>query len=84
METNPNKLGSHFFLVRLWLDLEAADGASGDERLSGAWHGTVQHILTGKSATFNDRTALTEIFLEMMPRQNSSAEAAPPEKGATL
>ncbi len=92
METNPNKVGSHLFLVRLWLNLAGADVGIGpgsasserqDETVSGAWHGTVQHVLTGKSASFDDRTALADILLELMPGHMSNSETTPPEKGAT-
>jgi hypothetical protein len=94
METSPNKVGSQLFLVRLWLDPDGADGASsassasgasgasGDESLSGTWHGTVQHILTGKAASFHDRLALTELILEMMSA-HSDGEPTPSENGAT-
>lgn len=94
MDTNRNRVGSHLFLVRLWLDPDGADEAGGaggaggagdavgDGELSGAWHGTVQHVLTGKAASFDDRAALTDILFQMMPRHRN-ADAAPPENGAT-
>lgn len=84
MDTNRNKVGSHLFLVRLWLEgeMEVGAGTDGADKASSAWRGTVQHILTGKSANFYDRLALTELILEMMPARDDS-KATQRENGAT-
>ena len=80
MDRNRNKNGSELFLVRLWLHSDRAD--EGDPG-SNAWHGTVQHVLTGKAASFHDWIALTETFLEMMPAHTGDDESATSVGGAT-
>jgi hypothetical protein len=62
METSQNNKKSHLFLVRLWLDQEEEDRQDNE-----AWQGTIQHVLTGKAATFHDWSDLQGLLREMTP-----------------
>jgi hypothetical protein len=52
-ESNPSQL----FLVRLWL----ADETDEEYRC----YGKVQHVATGKAATFNNQTTKMQVFTSM-------------------
>lgn len=71
--------GSQLFLVRLWMEPsagleapaahehdrnESGTGATGDVPLQ--CHGKVQHVMSGKAASFNDWPALLDLLLSMM------------------
>lgn len=48
---------SHLFLVRLWM----GEGASEE----GSWYGKVQHVATGKAASFSSRTSMMQLLASM-------------------
>jgi hypothetical protein len=76
--------GSHLFLVRLWPD--QAD----DKHI--AWHGKVQHVVTGKAGAFSDWPSLVDLLTSLAldlnsplgyrhePSSSSSATVSPLEK----
>ncbi len=67
---------SELFLVRVWaepvkirriMEQEGVD-LPGQEH----WHGKVQHVLSGKAASFNDWPTLVELLTKMVPPNPSA------------
>ena len=76
MEMNQEPHSSQLFLVRLWTDgADGVDGARSDGE-SGV-HGKVQHVLTGKAASFDDWPALVDLLRGMMPPANRIGDSTP-------
>ncbi|HYO49213.1 MAG TPA: hypothetical protein VEW94_05125 [Chloroflexia bacterium] len=68
--------GSQLFLVRLWLDLggEAQGQTGGPQEGHSQWRGRVQHVMSGKAASFDDWPALVNLLVGMMPNDIHAAE----------
>ncbi len=59
---------SQLFLVRLWAEQgreESSDRVSPNAEK--AWHGRVQHIVSGEAHSFHDWSTLVDLLLTMLP-----------------
>jgi hypothetical protein len=63
--------GSQLFIVRLW----AQAGAGHDEdNVHLHLRGRVQHVTTGRAASFDDWPTLLSLFIDMMPLTSKTGE----------
>ncbi len=76
MEGDKESKTSNIFLVRLWMD----DGVGEDN-----WHGKVQHIASGKAASFSSQASMIQLLASMFtpsrkanaPRREGAGETDP-------
>ena len=75
---------SQLFLVRLWADdadpIDLAYGVTQTDSGRGV-HGKVQHVLTGKAASFSDWRTLNNLLLEMAHARHETKPQEPDKEG---
>ncbi|MFL5733481.1 MAG: hypothetical protein ACJ78Q_09785 [Chloroflexia bacterium] len=66
--TGKRRTNSYLFLVRLWPDEEEGEQP--------AWHGKVQHVMTGRAGTFDGWPTLVAMLQDMLAGDGSDAGTA--------